>query len=90
MLNPHFVAGEHGLFGGHDNGLMQTDWLALLLSVGHRWVLLGGLFGGHESGDIPTIFQSDIDHFSGFEKWLQKTGNFTNKKSAILIQLKKH
>ena len=35
------------------------------------------------------FFQSKIDHFLGFEKWLQKTVNFTNKKSAILIQSKK-
>ena len=24
MLNPHFLAGEHGLFGGHDSKDIQT------------------------------------------------------------------
>ena len=24
MLNPHFVAGEHGLFGGHESEDIQT------------------------------------------------------------------
>ena len=38
MLNPHFVAGEHGLFGGHKSEDIRTFFF--IITVQHVYVLV--------------------------------------------------